>query len=388
MNNFTYYNPCRIVFGKGAELKTASELQRLGARRVLLHYGGGHIKTTGLYETVVGQLREAGIFFAELPGAQPNPRLSLVREGIELARREKLDFILAVGGGSVIDSAKGIAAGALYDGDVWDFYTKGVSIAAALPIGSVLTIPAAGSETSAGSVVTDDHNDLKRDAKGECLIPRFAILNPELTYTLPPYQTACGVSDILAHLMERYFTPTDHTAFTDELLEGAMRAILRCGPEAIERPRDYDARAEVMLIATQAHGGYLDMGRVGDWGSHMIEHELSGMFDVAHGAGLCIVFPAWIKAMAPQHPDRFARFARAVMGVASDGTAQEQIGEGVARLEAFYKELGMPTRLGEIGADASHIAKLAASAVLGRPSIGNLKKLGAADVEAILRLAL
>ena len=287
MLNFEFYNPARILFGKGMEEQVGKRMAALG-RRVLLVYGGGSIKRSGLYDTVLARLADAGVEVTELAGVQPNPRLGLVREGIRLCRENRLDAVLAVGGGSVIDTAKTVALGACADGDVWDFFERLVPVEKALPVGVVLTIPAAGSESSDSCVITKEEGLLKRSCAGEALIPRFAILNPAFTCTLPPYQTACGATDILAHLMERYFTRVDHVDLTDRLLEATMRTVINYTPLALERPDDYHIRAELMWAGTVAHNNLLDTGRIGDWASHQIEHELSALYDIAHGAGLAI----------------------------------------------------------------------------------------------------
>jgi alcohol dehydrogenase len=314
MDNFTFQNKTKIIFGKGTESEVGKETAKY-AKKVLLHYGGGSIKATGLYDRVCRSLREAGVEFVELGGVKPNPRLSLVREGIKIVREKHCELILAVGGGSVIDSAKGIAIGAPSKEDVWDFYLKKVTVKESLPVGVVLTIPAAGSESSNGSVVTNEQGMYKKDAGGECMRPVFAIMNPELTFSLPPFQTACGAADIMAHVMERYFTRVPAVDFTDRLCEATLRTIIENVPVALAQPDDYDARAQIMWASTIAHNDLLGTGRIGDWASHQIEHELSGIYDVAHGAGLAVVFPAWMKYVYKHDVGRFARFATRVWGV-------------------------------------------------------------------------
>ena len=291
MINFTFQNATKIVFGKETESLVGEEINKIG-KKVLLHYGGGSIKKSGLYDAVVNSLKKANVEIVELSGVKPNPRLSLIQEGITICKEQGIDSILAVGGGSVIDSAKGIAIGALYNGDVWDFYTGKAYVEAALPIGVILTIPAAGSETSGGSVVTNEDGWYKRSTGGDALRPKFSILNPELTYTLPDYQTACGIVDMFAHILERYFTKTTNVEVTDRMAEGVMKAIIDNAPKVLNSSKDYNARAEIMWAGTVAHNDSLSTGKVGDWGSHDIEHEMSGIYDIAHGAGLAIVFPA------------------------------------------------------------------------------------------------
>ena len=290
MENFVYHNPTKIIFGKGMGDRVGEEV-KLFSKKILLHYGGGSIKQIGLYAKVVKSLREAGVEFVELPGVKPNPRLSLVRTGIEICRENGLDFILAVGGGSVIDSAKAIAMGVPYHGDVWDFFTGRAELHKALPVGTILTIPAAGSEASTASVITNEDGLYKRGFNSDLLYPRFSILNPELAFTLPKHQVACGAFDILAHIMERYFTNTQHVELTDRLCEATMKTIINNIPLVFGDPENYDAWAEVMWAGTVAHNNLLNTGRTGDWASHDIEHEISAIYDVAHGAGLAVVFP-------------------------------------------------------------------------------------------------
>ena len=295
MQNFIYGNRTKIIFGKGTE-KTVGAETAAYAKRVLLHHSGGHAVKSGLLDTIKESLKQASVEWVELSGVKPNPRLSLVYQGVEICKKEKLTFILAVGGGSVIDSAKAIAMGALYDGDVWDFYARKKTAAQALPVATVLTIPAAGSESSISSVITDERGPWKQAVNEECIRPVFSILNPEVTYSLPPYQTACGISDMLAHIMERYFTKESHVDLTDELCEGTMRAIIRNARKIFNgNGENYDARAEIMWAGSLAHNNLLSTGRIGDWASHAIEHELSALYDIAHGAGLSVIFPAWIK---------------------------------------------------------------------------------------------
>lgn len=294
MENFEFQCPTKIIFGRGVENRTGEEVKKHSSK-VLFHYGGGSIKRIGLYDKIVKSLKDAGLEFIELPGVKPNPRLSLVRKGIEICRNENIDFILAVGGGSVIDSAKAISVGVPYRGDVWDFYTDKGEPEEALPVGVVLTIPAAGSEASDISVITNEEDWRKLSLTSKLLLPRFAVMNPEVTFTLPPYHTACGASDIMAHVMERYFTNVRHTDLTDRLCEATLKTVIKNVPIVLREPENYDARAEIMWASTIAHNGLLGTGRTGDWASHIIEHELSGLYDVPHGAGLAVVFPSWMK---------------------------------------------------------------------------------------------
>ena len=389
MRNFSFYNPARIIFGRGVEEQTGEQVKKYGTK-VLLHYGGGSVKRTGVLDKVKASLDAAGVSYIELGGVKPNPRLSLIREGIELCKREGVDFILAVGGGSTIDSSKGIAAGVLYDGDIWDLYLyPDRQPDKALPVGVVLTIPAAGSESSWASVVTNEDGWLKRDICAECLIPRFAIMNPEFTFTLPPYQTACGASDILAHMMERYFTQVDHVDFTDRLLEGAMRTVLNYAPVVVEQPENYDARAEIMWAGTLAHNSLLYTGREGDWASHEIEHELSGMYDIAHGAGLSIIFPAWMRYVWRDNPARFVQFAQRVFDVdLAQAETEAIVNEMLYRLESWYHRIGVPTRFSEAGLDDTKIEEMAKKCMINRQFTGHFRKLVEKDVVEIYRLAL
>jgi alcohol dehydrogenase len=386
MENFTFQNATRIIFGKGSEAGTGRETARHG-KKALLHYGGGSIRASGLYDRVCSSLREAGVEFVELGGVKPNPRLSLVQEGIRLCRDRKIDFILAVGGGSVIDSAKAIAIGVPYKGDVWDFYTKKLPVTQSLPVGVVLTIPAAGSESSNGSVITNEQGAYKKDAGGECMRPQFAIMNPELTFTLPAYQTACGAADIMAHVMERYFTRVQSVDFTDRLCEATLRTIIENVPVALAKPDDYDSRAEIMWASTIAHNDLLGTGRVGDWASHMIEHELSGIYDVAHGAGLAVVFPAWMKHVYRNDVSRFARFASRVWGVEPRFDWPERTAlEGIGRAKTFFRDIGLPTSLKELGVTDDRTEEMAKKATEKGP-LGSFVKLGFSDVVSIYKLA-
>jgi alcohol dehydrogenase YqhD (iron-dependent ADH family) len=386
MENFVFQNPTRIVFGRGTEEAVGRETAAM-AKRVLLHYGGKSITASGLLDRVRARLKEAGVGFEELGGVVPNPRLSLVKEGIRLVRQHKLAGILAVGGGSVIDSAKAIAIGVPYAGDVWDFYTRKAEVKEMLPVGVVLTIPAAGSESSNGSVVTNEEGWYKRDAGAECMRPRFAVMDPLLTATLPAYQTACGAADIMAHVMERYFTRVKAVDLTDRLCEAVLRTIIRNVPIALARPDEYDARAEIMWAGTVAHNDLLSTGRIGDWATHSIEHEVSGIYDVAHGAGLAVLFPAWMTHVMPHDVDRFARFAARVFDAEHDYASPERTArEGVRRLQTFWKGIGLPSTLAETGVGVDRLDEMARKATERGP-LGNFVKLTTADVRAILELA-
>ncbi|MCL2841874.1 MAG: iron-containing alcohol dehydrogenase [Oscillospiraceae bacterium] len=392
MDNFIYHNYTEIVFGKGTEQQVGELTAKLG-KKVLLHYGGGSIKKFGLYDRVVTALQAAGVDFIELGGVQPNPRLSLVREGISLCRREGVDCVLAVGGGSAIDSAKAIAMGVPYDGDVWDFFGANRKAApkTVLPIGVVLTIPAAGSETSNNSVITNEDGWMKCGGSSPMVRPQFAILNPELTYTLPFSETANGVADMLAHVLERYFADTEAADFTDRLCEAAMRSILYLGPQVKRDPDNYNIRANLMWAGCSAHGGYLGVGRgtrkgrEGDWGSHAIEHPLSAHYGIAHGAGLAIMFPAWMKYVYRAHLPRFVQFAQRVFDVDLPMEDPDAIVlEGIRRLEAFFKQMDLPVRLSEVGIDDAKFVEIAEQIA----PVGMFHKLEQEDIIAVYRLAL
>lgn len=389
MNNFSYQSKTEIKFGRDTEKEVGKLVAKYG-KKVLLHYGGGSIKKNGLYDTVIKSLKSEGIEIFELDGVKPNPRVTLIREGIDLCRKESIDFILAVGGGSVIDSAKGIGIGVNYEGDVWDFYDYKVAPEKMLPLGVILTLPAAGSETSPSSVVTNEAEKLKRGLTADCMRPEFCLINPEITYTLPPYQTSCGISDMLAHTMERYFTPTKNVELSDRLLESVMITIMSQAKKLIRDPKNYDHRAEIMWAGTLCHNDFIDSGRTGDWASHGIEHELSALNDVAHGAGLSIIFPAWMKHVYNQDIERFVQFADRVFGIDTSSISKEEAAkQAIDKLEDFYKHLNLPTRLSEVEFQESYIIEMAKKATNGDTStIGSFKKLKQSDVESIIKLAL
>lgn len=388
MENFVCQIPTRILFGRGMERRVGAETARC-AKKALLHYGGSSAEKSGLLGRVRESLKAAGVEFVELGGVKPNPVLSLVRKGIELGSREQIEFVLAVGGGSVIDSAKAIAAGIPYSGDVWDFYTGKAAPETALPVGTVLTIPAAGSESSPGSVITNEDGALKRAMDADCLYPVFSVLNPELAFTLPAAQIANGAADIMAHLMERYFTNVRHVDFSDRLIEAALGAVIKAAPAILRNHEDYDAWAELMWAGNLAHNNLMDRGRVADWASHNIEHEISGMYDIAHGAGLAIVFPAWMKYVMKHDPQRFAQFAARAWNVEDDYFDVEAVAtEGIARLERFWKSLGLPVRLSDIGLDASRAAEMARKCSDGDThTVGRFVELTSKDIEEVYLLA-
>lgn len=389
MNNFTFYSPTYFVFGKETENQAGHYVRRFGGNKVLIHYGGGSVIKSGLLDRVKESLNKEKIDFVELGGVKPNPRSGLVYEGIDLCRKEGVDFILAVGGGSVIDSAKAIAAGVKYDGDFWDFY-EGKPIKEALPVGTVLTIAAAGSEGSGDSVITKEEGMLKRGAGGEALRPVFSILNPELTQTLPAYQTACGAADIMAHVFERYFTNTKEVEITDRLCEAVLLTMIKEVPRVIEDPNNYEARANIMWAGMVAHNNLVGVGREQDWSSHGIEHELSALYDVAHGAGLAVIFPAWMTYVMHHDINRFAQIAVRVWGCEMNfANPEETAKEGIKRFKEFLSSIGMPISFKELGAKEEDIPLMVEKLGLGENgTMGSFVPLTAKDVEQIYRLAL
>lgn len=387
MNNFNFYSPTFFVFGKGRENEVGKQVKRFGGTRVLIHFGGGSVIKSGLLERVKASLSAENIYFAELGGVMPNPRSGLVYKGIEICKCENIDFILAVGGGSAIDSAKAIALGALYEGDFWDFYT-GKSVEKALPVATILTISAAGSEGSTGSVITHENGMLKRAANSDALRPVFSVLNPELTCTLPNYQTACGATDMMAHVMERYFTNTQNVEITDRICEAVLLTVIKETPKALANPNDYDARANIMWAGMVAHNDICGVGREQDWSSHQIEHELSALYDVAHGAGLAVIFPAWMKFVMKHDVMRFAQFAVRVWGCEMDFKNPENTAhQGIERYEQFMTSIGMPIRFSELGAKAEDIPTLVKTAGLETGTMGSFVKLTEVDIKKIYELA-
>lgn len=348
MEDFTFWTPTRYVFSRDAETRTGEMSARFLGKKVLIVYGRGSAVRSGLLDRVKASLDAAGVAHIDLGGIVPNPIAADVYRGIELCRENDVDGILAVGGGSSIDTAKAIAAGLPYEGDFWDFWIGTATNTEALPVGVVLTIPAAGSEGSGNSVITKGGRKISLRAP-ETLRPQFALMNPELTFTLPPYQTAAGVVDMMAHIMERYFSPTEGVETTDRVAEGLLMAIMTEAQKVIADPRDYDARANIMWSGTLAHNGVCGTGRVEDWMSHGLEHELSALYDVTHGAGLAVVFPAWMTWVEREKPEKVAQFAHRVMGVEPTGDHHADALEGIKRLKTFYKSIGMPVTLAELG---------------------------------------
>lgn len=392
INDFNFYAPTRIVFGKTAEQKIGALVASQQGSKVLIHYGGGSAERSGLLNIVREQLRQAGISFVELGGVVPNPMLSKVYEGIELCRREQVDFILAVGGGSVIDSAKAIGYGVPYDGDVWDFWdSKGVP-QACLPIGVVLTIPAAGSEMSSSTVITKDDGLVKRGFNCDLCRCRFAVMNPERTYTLPPYQTAAGATDIMMHTMERYFSKYEDMTLTDAIAEALLRTVKDSVLAVMEHPDDYRNRAQIMWAGSLAHNDLTECGTEKDFATHKMEHELSALFSVTHGAGLAALWPSWARYVKDKHLSRFVRFAVNVMGVENDFAHPDETAEkGIRAVEDFYHKIGMPTNIHELlGREITdnEIEEMVEKCSRGGTlTLGAMEKIGADDMRAIYRMA-
>lgn len=391
MENFSFYSPTFFGFGKDAENNAGQYVKRFGGSKVLIHYGGGSVVRSGLLDRVKASLQAEGIAWVELGGVLPNPRSGLVYEGIELCKKENVDFVLAVGGGSTIDSSKAIAAGVVYEGDFWDFYS-GKRVEEALPIGTVLTISAAGSEGSPDSVITKEEGMLKRGASGDAIRPKFSILNPALTQTLPAYQTACGITDIMAHLYERYLTNSTEVEVTDRLIEALLLTMVHEGPRVIADPNNYEARANIMWAGMMAHNNSCGVGRSQDWSSHNIEHELSALYDCAHGAGLAVTMPAVFTYNMTHNVMRFAQVAVRVWGCQMDFEHPEVTAKaGIEAFRQFLISIGMPSNFEQLGAKEEDIQKLAETCCYGNGNSGyvyGFTKLSKEDVENIYRLML
>lgn len=388
MNNFQFYSPTEFLFGKDTENSCGAYVKKYGGTKVLIHYGSASAVRSGLIDRVKDSLTQAGISYVLLGGVQPNPRDTKIYEGIELCRKENVDFILSVGGGSCIDSSKGIALGALYDGDFWDFYSRKAIVTKALPIGTILTIAAAGSEGSGASVVTKEEGMLKRDVGSDLLRPKFSILNPALTETLPPYQTACGATDIMAHVFERYFTNTTEVEITDRLCEAILLTMIKETPRVIADPHNYQARANIMWAGTVAHNDIVGVGRDQDWNSHGIEHELSGLYDCAHGAGLAVIMPAWMEYVCDHNVMRFAQMATRIWGLPMNfENPKETALQGITAFRKFLHEIGMPINFKELGAKEEDIPVLVEKFGLGDGKTGGFMPLSSEDVANIYRIA-
>lgn len=386
MLNFTFENPTRIFFGKGQIKRLGEEVKRY-AQRVLLLYGGGSIKANGIYDQVVAALSEGGISYVELGGVKPNPRIDSVREGVRLCRENDLQLVLAVGGGSVIDCAKTIAAGVYYNGDPWDFFIRRARIAQALPVGVVLTLAATGSEMNNNAVISNDETREKKGLSSNLLFPRFAILDPAYTYTVPPLQTAAGVADIMSHVFEQYFSANSDAYLQDRMCEAVLKTCIHYGPIACAEPDNYEARANLMWASTIGLNGILSVGKLTDWATHMMEHEVSALYDVTHGVGLAILTPYWMEYVLDEATvSRFALYARNVWGL-TGGDEQELARQGIEKTRSFFKLLGLPATLSEVGVKEDSLELMAERAV-GGGTLGRLRKLSKEDVFRILKNAL
>lgn len=389
MLNFEFQCKTEIIFGAGTELRAGSETAKY-SDNILLVYGGGSIKKTGLYDKVTASLKENKILFTELAGVKPNPELLLVKEGIELCREKNISFILAVGGGSVIDTAKAIAMGFYYEGDPWDFFSGKAVPQKALPLGTILTIAAAGSETSQSSVITNEETHVKKGLNCNLSRPSFSIMNPELTYTLPVKQTFYGVVDMMSHLHERYFTNVEDNDFTDAVAESILRTIIKNARTLVDKPLDYNARAQILISGSFAHNDLTGMGRIGDFATHRIEHELSALYDVPHGAGIAVISLAWMKYVYSKKLPVFVRYAKNVWNVNENfGTDKEIAYEGINRLKAFYRTIGVPIYLQDLDIPDNAAEKFLymSKRCTGGNSVGNLVELSVDDTVEIFKLA-
>jgi alcohol dehydrogenase YqhD (iron-dependent ADH family) len=389
MNSFDFYNPTKIVFGKDTLDRLGGLLQTYGASRVLLVYGGGSIKRIGAYDRVIRALKEANIGVTELPGVEPNPKVSTVRKGIELCRQNGVDFVLAVGGGSVLDAAKAIAVGVPYAGDVWDFLSRKAKITSALPLGTVLTLSATGSEMNGNAVITNWEEKLKKTFGSIHAYPKFSILDPTLTYSVPADQTVNGIVDIMSHVFEQYFSLTPDTPLQERLCESILQTVIANGELALREPNNYTARANLMLCGTYAlNGGMISVGMKGDWATHNIEHEVSAIYDIAHGAGLAIIFPNWMRYVYKNRIDRFVQFAVRVWDIDAAGKSDDEIAlAGIQATRDYFTRIGAPVTLGDLNIDDTRLDRMANEAVSFRPQ-GSFKELQADDIKKILRMSL
>jgi alcohol dehydrogenase YqhD (iron-dependent ADH family) len=388
MNNFRFWSPTEFIFGKNTVGKVGHLVKKRGGSKVLIHYGGQSAVKSGLLAQVENSLQDEFIDYVKLGGVQPNPVDTLVYQGIELCRKENVNFILAIGGGSVIDSAKAISAGVPYAGDFWNFFDRTVTINKALPVGSVLTIPAAGSEGSDSMVITKTSGNLKRGAGSSLIRPVFSIMDPVLTFTLPANQTVYGIADMMAHVMERYFTQTPAVEVTDRLCEAILLAIIKEAPIVLREPDNYEARANIMWAGTIAHNGICGVGREEDWATHGLEHELSAFYGVAHGAGLAVMFPAWMQYVYTSGMDRFVQFAERVWGIEHAGDKKETALKGIKALKEFFSSLGLPVNFEQLGAKKSDIGALIETLQINSGGrLGAFRPLDMKDAEAIYEIA-
>ena len=389
MNNFTFHNPTKIIFGRGTVAQLADNVQPYGTK-ILLVYGGGSIKKTGLYDQVMEQLNSISATVHELPGVEPNPRVSTVRKGIDICRRKAIDFILAVGGGSVIDAAKAIAVGVPYEGDVWDFFDRKARAKSALPLGTILTLSATGSEANGNFVITNWEQNLKRGHGSPHAFPRFSILDPELTYTVPREHVVNGIVDMMSHVFEQYFSQTTDAPLQERFCESVLQTVIDNAEQALAQPDDYNARANIMWCGTMAlNGGQISLGMQGDWASHEIEHQVSAIYDIAHGAGLAIIFPNWMKVVYRERVDRFVQYATRVWQIDPAGKSDEEIAlAGIEATRSFFTRIGAPATLRDVGIGDEHLERMAAEATVAYGSIGKFKALSKDDVLEILRMSL
>lgn len=390
MLDFTYHFPTKIIFGKNAMEKITEAVQEQKAKNIMIQFGGGSVIKNGILKKVTDALDKADVKYTLLGGVSPNPKLSFINKAIDICKEKDIDFLLAVGGGSVIDSCKATAAGAKYNGDVWDFLSGKALPIDSIPLASVLTLSAAGSEVSPGAVVTKEEGGLKRSVKGETLRPVFAILNPENTYTVSKYQTACGIVDIMMHTIERYFTKTQNVELIDEFAEGLLRAVIDAGKKVMKNLQDYDARATLMLSGSFSHNDFTGMGRQQDWGTHKLEHEVSGIdTNIAHGAGLAVLFPAWAQYVMDVDIDRFCRFAKNVWGISANGKSKEELAKaGIKATADFFKFLEMPSTLTDLGLKEEDIYTMSKKCFGFYGEVGAFKKLSYEDMVEIYKLAL
>jgi alcohol dehydrogenase len=387
MENFTYWNPTKLIFGSNQLEQLKTEIPQYG-KKVLLVYGGGSIKRIGLYDRVINYLKEINAEIFELSGVEPNPRISTVRKGVEICKQEGIDFILAVGGGSVIDCTKAIAAGAKYEGDPWDFVIKKAQAKEALPFGTVLTLAATGSEMNSGSVITNWETKQKHGWGSPAVFPKFSILEPENTFSVPRDQTVYGIVDMMSHAIEHYFHPEENTPFQDRMVESLLITVMETAPKLLENLESYEHRATILYCGTMALNGMLSMGYRGDWATHKIEHAVSAIYDIPHGGGLAILFPNWMKHNLKVKPERFKQFAVRVFGVNPEGKTDEEAGlEGIEKLREFWNSIGAPSRLADYGIDDSRLEEMADKVML-EGEIGNFKKLTREDILAIYRASL
>ena len=387
MNNFVFHNPTKIIFGEDSVDKLAEEINQYG-KNILLCYGQSSIKRIGLYDKVIDQLESIDANVYELSGIEPNPKLSSVHEGVEICKKHDIDMILAVGGGSTIDAAKGIAVGAKYSGDVWDFYKTDKTIEAALPLSTILTLPATGTEMNGNSVVTNWETNEKLDIYSPHVFPKFSILDPKVTYTIPKEHTANGIIDIIIHVCEQYFSPTENTPLQDSFSESIIKTVIENTYKVLEDPNNYDARANIMWSGTWANNHLIGMGKVQDWASHMIEHEVSAISDVTHGAGLAVIHPRWMKYVVENNVDKFKKFAVRIWDIDPSGHSDLEVAQkGIDKLAAFYKGMGAPVYLEELAVGEEDISVMAENATR-HGEIGGLKKLNQKDVEDIFKMCL